>query len=234
MKEEKKQNQHIPIAFEPMFKSVFENEKYPNNAAYITSVLLDIPYEEIEGSIIFESTRLEDIKFRGKDVVFLIDCEEIMKEHMMPRIEKEYLKIKKFVQCNLNDYYIEDNHPQIERRFFLTSDYGTMIPGFEIIHINMKEMNVLWHNGSICEYDERMQNLIRLGTLIMEQDKVQFEKCLNELNAPVSIKKDIKKIVKHMNQDNELNTLYYNYQKEENRINISFSIEARTRIFGNK
>lgn len=37
-------NTYVPISFDPVFKEVFGNEKYPNNTAYLASILLDIPY----------------------------------------------------------------------------------------------------------------------------------------------------------------------------------------------
>lgn len=114
-KETKKQlkkdcSKFIPIAYDIVFKNVFGNEQYPNNTAYLASVLLDIPYEEIKGRIKFRTPRNDRIRANDKksekDVVFLLNLSENYKINIEVNMANSGSGIQTIIERN---YYYAAN-----------------------------------------------------------------------------------------------------------------------------
>lgn len=252
-------NTYVPISFDPVFKEVFGNEKYPNNTAYLASILLDIPYEDIKGKIVFKSLRHNDIRIKDKkcekDIVFLVNLSEGYKINIEVNMSKsgiqaiiarnyyyvanlfggglreadEYSEIRTTIQYNLNNFSIDKENSKLERNFVMRDEDGVLSSKLEISHLNIAEMAKLWYDKSTKWHDERSKKLSGLSALILETNKVMFHEILNALDMPDDVDKDIGRIVEDMNYDDELNVRYYNWEEEQARLNRSILKEAKKR-----
>ena len=244
-------NTYVPISFDPVFKEVFGNEKYPNNTAYLASILLDIPYEDIKDKIVFKSLRHNDIRIKDKkcekDIVFLVNVSEGYKINIEVNMSKsgiqtiiarnyyyvanlfggglreadEYSEIRTTIQYNLNNFSIDKENSKLERNFVMRDEDGVLSSKLEISHLNIAEMAKLWYDKSTKWHDERSKKLSGLSALILETNKVMFHEILNALDMPDDVDKDIGRIVEDMNYDDELNVRYYNWEEEQARLNRS-------------
>lgn len=252
-------NTYVPISFDPVFKEVFGNEKYPNNTAYLASILLDIPYEDIKNKIVFKSLRHNDIRIKDKkcekDIVFLVNVSEGYKINIEVNMSKsgiqaiiarnyyyvanlfggglreadEYSEIRTTIQYNLNNFSIDKENSKLERNFVMRDEDGVLSSKLEISHLNIAEMAKLWYDKSTKWHDERSKKLSGLSALILETNKVMFHEILNALDMPDDVDKDIGRIVEDMNYDDELNVRYYNWEEEQARLNRSILKEAKKR-----
>ena len=252
-------NTYVPISFDPVFKEVFGNEKYPNNTAYLASILLDIPYEDIKDKIVFKSLRHNDIRIKDKkcekDIVFLVNVSEGYKINIEVNMSKsgiqaiiarnyyyvanlfggglreadEYSEIRTTIQYNLNNFSIDKENSKLERNFVMRDEDGVLSSKLEISHLNIAEMAKLWYDKSTKWHDERSKKLSGLSALILETNKVMFHEILNALDMPDDVDKDIGRIVEYMNYDDELNVRYYNWEEEQARLNRSILKEAKKR-----
>lgn len=255
----KDKTKYIPIYFDLMFKEVFGNIKYPNNTAYLTSVLLDIPYEKIKGKIVFKSnkntsTRISD-KHSEKDVVFLVDYNEGYKINIEVNMSKSgrkiivqrnlyyvtnlhgsglkegetYESVTTTIQCNLNNFDIDEEKIP-ERHFFLSDTYGVLSKDLEVVHFNIAELAKLWYDKFARDDGGRNKKLSGLCALMFKTEKDDFHDFIESLNLPDNIGEDIERIVEYMNADERLNVRYYNWEEEQERINKSILKDAKNTL----
>lgn len=108
--------------------------------------------------------------------------------------------------------------------YYVKNEEGTKFTKIiKIVCWNICEMKNIWYDGSIKDYTKKMQEKIRLGALIMLDDKKDFLKCLSELNVKDDVKKKIERIVIGMNENvNELWTRYYDPEEEAEKIRVTY------------
>lgn len=147
----------VPIAFDDVFKVVFGTEENSDITAYLVSLLLKIPYEKVEGKIIFKSPRQKNYKVRDKrsekDIVFLVDTSVPLRINLeMNRIEtigkslidrnayyeanlfgsgfqsqNEYKDLKMTIQYNFNLDYVDKVEEPLIDEYLFRNERGNVL-----------------------------------------------------------------------------------------------------------
>jgi len=98
----------IPIIFDDIFKKVFESEENADITAYLVSLLLKIPYEKVNGNIVFKSTKQDNYrvtdKLAKKDIVFIVNIDEPLKLNL--EMNRTFSLSKSIIDRNV---YYESN-----------------------------------------------------------------------------------------------------------------------------
>ena len=230
-------NYYVPILYDASFKEVFANEDYPHLPAYLISVFLDLPYEEMKDQIQFLGKGMKGEQQKGKkgrkDAVFKItiaSCSfavrkinleaNLTRSKVDSRIfrnfywyenlaghgleeKKGYEEVVPTIQINFNDFYLNTKSKEIIDVLHVKDKANTVYYPeiFTIFHINVEKMMQMWYNGDVERMEDNEKEKYRLGALLLISYKKDFKKCLEELKAPIEVKRDIGRIMKRMNED---------------------------------
>ena len=145
----------IPIIFDDIFKKVFESEENADITAYLVSLLLKIPYEKVNGNIVFKSTKQDNYrvtdKLAKKDIVFIVNIDEPLKLNLEMnrtfRLSKSIIDRNVYYESNLfgSGLRIENEYKEL---------YGIEKP-FDAIHEEYKGIfQRLEENTTAIEYPD--------------------------------------------------------------------------------
>ena len=242
-------NLMVPIIFDDIFKKVFGSEENADITAYLVSLLLKIPYEKVNGNIVFKSTKQDNYrvtdKLAKKDIVFIVNIDEPLKLNLEMnrtfslsksiidrnvyyesnlfgsglRIENEYKDLKMTIQYNFNlDFVDRVEEPLIDEYLFRNERGNILTEKTKIVHINILKMRELWYNGKYKTFTGISPNLFALASLLVENEKKEFQKIVDEVPIKTNIKEKIERIVSDMNFDDELIEKYYDLDEEREKM----------------
>ena len=243
----------VGLRFDRVFKEVFGNIKNKDLTVYLLSVLMDKKKSEILSSIkmLPESFEMDSVKQkrRARDLAVQLQDEKktqinielniheydpILQDRNMIYLAhfvshsidagQAYSEIKDTIQYNLNCHYADPKGRKLIDTYYVKNDAGRKFTKIiKIVCWNIYKMKNIWYDGSIKSYSKEMQRKIRLGALIMLDDRKDFLRCLNELDAPIQIKKKLERIVIDLNENtDELWTRYYDPEEEAEKIRITY------------
>ena len=212
-------NKLIPIAADRCFKKVFGDPFAIQRLEGFLSVYYNIPYENIKGKVmIIESDKRESKEINKKQdsdliiqmeingAIKYINIEVNMEKGLvivrnityMSYILSEYLKNKESYnklpiihQINFNNFEIDKNSKAVERYYFRNEMGHILSETLSSDQINLAISEKKWYDGSVKEEKIEDQGPIKLGALIKITDKDELLKCLEDIDMPKEIKKDI-------------------------------------------
>ena len=150
-------NRMVPILYDFCFKEMFGNEKYKEPVMLLMSILLDIPYEELEEHVTFlqkepKEKRVESKK-GDKDIVFVLDLSEPYKINLEAntdfskrsstiirnlywltnlfgselKVKEPYEEIKTTIQFNFNTYFVDRIHKDFIEEYRFQNKKGWVL-----------------------------------------------------------------------------------------------------------
>lgn len=246
-------NKIVGPRFDRVFKEVFGNIKNKDLTVYLLSILMDKSESEILSSIkmLPESFEMDSVKQkrRARDLAVQLeedkttqinielnirDYDQILQDRNMIYLAhfvshsidtgQTYREIKDTIQYNLNCHYADPKGKKLIDTYYVKNDAGEKFTKIiKIVCWNIYKMKNIWYDGSIKSYNKETQRKIRLGALIMLDDRKDFLKCLSELDASQEIKKKLERIVISLNENtDELWTRYYDPEEEAERIRVTY------------
>ena len=191
-----------------------------------------------------DNYRVND-KLAKKDIVFIVNIEEPLKLNLEMnrsfslsksiidrnvyyesnlfgsglRQENEYKDLKMTIQYNFNlDFVDRVEEPVIDEYLFRNERGNILTEKTKIVHINILKMRELWYNGKYKTFTGISPNLFALASLLVENEKKEFQKIVDEVPIKTDIKEKIERIVSDMNFDDELIEKYYDLDEEREKM----------------
>ena len=235
----------VPIAYDEVFREIFGNPKNSVFTEYLVSALLNIPYDEVKGKIVFKSKDSDNIKVNKKkmekDIVFVVDInkghvlnlemnlndlsdiKKIRNTKYISDIFSNLLKpgdnedsVKYVTQFNFNTEYADKKNKYIYDEYKYQNKKGNVLTNkIKIIHINIARMSELWYNKRYKRYKNISKIIFWFATLIIENEKSKLQELVDSSPINIDIAKDLERKVLTMNDDSELYGRYYNKEEEE-------------------
>ena len=135
------------------------------------------------------------------------------------RIENEYKDLKMTIQYNFNlDFVDRVEEPLIDEYLFRNERGNILTEKTKIVHINILKMRELWYNGKYKTFTGISPDLFALASLLVENEKKEFQKIVDEVPIKTNIKEKIERIVTDMNFDDELIEKYYDLDEEREKM----------------
>jgi len=150
-------NLMVPIIFDDIFKRVFGSEENADITAYLVSLLLKIPYEKVNGNIVFKSTKQDNYRVKDKlakkDIVFIVNIDEPLKLNLEMnrtlslsksiidrntyyeanlfgsglRQENEYRDLKMTIQYNFNLDFVDHVEEPLIDEYLFRNERGNIL-----------------------------------------------------------------------------------------------------------
>ena len=191
-----------------------------------------------------DNYRVND-KLAKKDIVFIVNIEEPLKLNLEMnrsfslsksiidrnvyyesnlfgsglRQENEYKDLKMTIQYNFNLDFVDKVEEVLIDEYLFRNERGNVLTEkTKIVHINILKMRELWYNKKYKEFKGIPPALFALASLLMENEKKEFQEMVKVIPINTSIKEKIERIVIDMNFDDELIEKYYDLDLEREKM----------------
>jgi len=191
-----------------------------------------------------DNYRVND-KLAKKDIVFIVNIEEPLKLNLEMnrsfslskriidrnvyyesnlfgsglRQENEYKDLKMTIQYNFNLDFVDKVEEVLIDEYLFRNERGNVLTEkTKIVHINILKMRELWYNKKYKEFKGIPLALFALASLLMENEKKEFQEMVEVIPINTSIKEKIERIVIDMNFDDELIEKYYDLDLEREKM----------------
>lgn len=218
----------IPIIFDPMFKTMFNNERRKKYTAYFLSDVLNKDYNEILNNIKFESEKLDREKVleseKQVDFVCKIDGEiwniemnnnpsaaslkrniSYMNNLYDRRKRGDSYNYNKVIQININNFNFKDNTKVIDEFYFKNNSNEILTDDLKIIYIYLPLIRKKFYNKEKLTLFEKI--------LLIANEK--SSKNLEMIYKGDDIMKEYVKDASDASEDEEIIGLYDRKEYEE-------------------
>ena len=228
-----KEGEIIPLNFDYVFTSIFNNEKNINIIENFLSVYLEIPIEKIKEKVKLQSRELplENKKIRRKQVDLIIEIEgekiniELSNQMNQGIIERnivylcsiharelkygdnKYQNIKKTLQINLNNF--KCNKEKIKESYYIQNEEGEKLS--EKIQIDVIDMEKARER---C-YTNSETKLARWCRIITSKRIEEIIEVMGDDLMEEEAREQLIEEVEEINRDDEVIALYSAYTQEE-------------------
>ena len=143
-----------------------------------------------------------------------------------------YDKLNALFLLEFNPYFIDKDHKEFYEEYQLRNKYGHILTeNIKIININVVKCRKLWYYNTYKsdEFDDHEKDLILLGALLSAKNIEEVDRCLQDINTTLEIKKLIKGVIVKMNNNDEAWGRFYDPEEERKRLNDSALAYSRKR-----
>lgn len=227
-----KKGEIIPLNFDYVFTSIFNNEKNISILENFLSVYLEIPVEELKGKVKLKSRYLEleskNSKSKQIDLLLDLDGEKINIElsnnisdgiinrnivyasnihgRQLKYGDNTYTKIKRTIQINLSSKHINN---KLKETYYFTNSDGKILS--KKLQIDVIDMEI---GRRIC-YTNSENKLARWCRVLTSRTEEEFIKSLGDDLMENNAKEMLIDEVNKYSSDEEAVVLYSAYTKEE-------------------
>ena len=134
-----------------------------------------------------------------------------------------YDDIEPTLLINFNTFYVDNIHKKIFDYYYFRNDEGYILTEKQkILNINIAKCYDDWYNKTYKQLTNDYEKDLFLLSAAMYTDKiVEYDKCIEELNASNKIKKIMEEVSSRMNEDEVLKIRYVDFLEENKKINQS-------------
>ena len=238
-----KQGEIIPLNFDYVFTSIFNNEKNINILENFISTYFDVPINEIRGKIKLQSRNLEleNKQAKNKQIYLLIDIkgekinielsntvgDGIINRNIVYAAnihggqlkygDNNYTQIKRTIQINLNNKH---TNKKLKETYYFTNEDGKILS--KKFQIDIIDMEI---GRELC-YTNSETKLARWCRVLTSKTEEEFLNSLGDDLMEEEAKEQLIEEVNKYSSDEEVAVLYSAYTKEELERN-TLRIEAR-------
>ena len=254
MKENKKKKlgpgEKIPLSFDEAARIMFTNPNRMEPLNFLVSLILGIPYKEVEGNIELVNPRQNNYQIGKKKtesdiivnfntntnkvgLIIEINIRDSLYETIMNRnlfymnrlftskLEsgEDYEELEKVLLVNFNNFYTDNIRQDIFDYYYIQNKYGHILTEKqEILCINIEECFKLLYDNDMKFRNSYERDLFYLSCALEAKKQKDFEYALSKIEIDKSVKEMIMEVSEDMNNQDELVSLFYDKDLEEQRI----------------
>lgn len=227
----------IPLSYDLIFKKVFGDSENIENLETLISIYFNIKKEDVHGNIEILNTekriRYRNDKRQAMDILIklgntVINIEvnnklsDIILERNISYVsglylgqlknKTQYKELEAVIQINFDACEIDDENEEIINKYYIQNRNGhKLTEKLQIHHVNIEKCKRIWYDGDIKNYPKKMQEIIKLGALMVMKREEDFEKCLEEIKMDDMIRDSIRKTTKVLNSDKEMAEFFFEH-----------------------
>ena len=249
----------IPLSFDEAARIMFTNPNRMEPLNFLVSLVLGIPYKEVEGNIDLVNPRQNNYQIGKKKtecdiivnfntntnkvgLIIEINIRDSLYETIMNRnlfymnrlftskLEsgEDYEELEKVLLVNFNNFYADDIHKDLFDYYYLQNKYNHILTEKqEILCINIEECFKLLYDNDMKFRNSYERDLFYLSCALEAKKQKDFEYALSKIEIDESVKEMIMEVSEDMNNQDELVSLFYDKDEEEQRIRNGIMKEIR-------
>ncbi len=244
------------MSFDLLFKKMFGDENHKERVSYLVSTMLNLPYEAVKDNIEIlpndKKLNNKNSKRQAQDVVVRIilsinrriSLEMNMNYNIANknrnlmylanmysnelRNKDDYSKLEPCIQVNFNTVFTDCENNVLYDVYSLKNEYGYELTDMiKIINLNIAECYDICYNKTINNYEESLQEIIKYGALLMENDYDKLEVILEDIQMEEEVKDDILDSMEEYSEDEDFSYLYYDEEHNRKALENGLKSEAR-------
>ncbi len=238
------------MMYDRAFKKIFGNNEKPERLEAFLSVYLNIPFEDIKGTVtiidserrintynskretmdIIADTLIEDDKYRINIEINMFE-KNVVRNAIYAftllsgniRNKESYSKIPHLIQINFDKFDVIPNGKIIDRYFLKNEDNEVLTDILEIDHVNIEKCYKACYDKNVSEDNKQ---IILLGALVYCKKIREIEKCLEGIKMEKEIKDDILDAALEYSEDPE-EVFFYNKELDDWKVREGAMEEAK-------
>ncbi len=240
----------IPLSFDEAARIMFTNPNRMEPLNFLVSLILGIPYKEVEGNIELVNPRQNNYQIGKKKtkcdiivnfntntnkvgLIIEINIRDSLYETIMNRnlfymnrlftsklkSGEDYEELEKVLLVNFNNFYTDNIRQDIFDYYYIQNKYGHILTEKqEILCINIEECFKLLYDNDMKFRNSYERDLFYLSCALETKKQKDFEYALSKIEIDKSVKEMIMEVSEDMNNQDELVSLFYDKDEEEQRI----------------